>query len=168
MKFAILLTVAVAAVGLSGCASIMKGSTQNIAITSPPATGAHCTLTNPRGSWTVVTPGTVEVKRSKANIEIVCRREGFQDATAFIPSGFQNWTTGNLLIGGVIGLGIDSATGATNDYPAAFAVPMTQLPVPSLTAAPAPAEAPATAVPTAPAPAATPAAPAAPAAPTGH
>lgn len=142
MKIGLLLTVAVAAVGLSGCASIVKGSSQNIAITSQPATGASCTLSNPRGTWTVVTPGSVEVKRSKENIEINCKKDGFQDSKAFIPSGFQGWTAGNLLIGGVIGLGVDAATGSVNDYPATFAVTLNPLPAASLTPAPAAAPAP--------------------------
>lgn len=153
MKIGLLLTVAIAAVGLSGCASIVKGSSQNIAISTPPTTGASCTLTNPRGTWTVVSPGSVEVKRSKENIEINCKKDGFTDAKNFIPSGFQGWTAGNLLIGGIIGLGVDSATGSINDYPSAFAVQMTPLPAASLTPAPA----------AAPAPAAEAAAPAAPA-----
>ena len=44
-----------------------------------------------------------------------------------IPSNFEGWTAGNLTFGGVTGLGIDSATGAINEYPYAFKVPMTKL-----------------------------------------
>ena len=31
---------------------------------------------------------------------------------------------GNILLGGVIGLGVDAATGAINEYPHAFQIPM--------------------------------------------
>ena len=40
-------------------------------------------------------------------------------------SGFEPWSLGNLLIGGLIGLGIDWGTGAIHKYPDAVQVPMT-------------------------------------------
>lgn len=134
MKIYALAAAAALAVCLSGCASIIKGSSDSIAITTPPTTGANCTLTNPRGSWSVVSPGAVTVQRSKGDVDIVCKKEGWADATGRIPSDFQGWTLGNILIGGIIGVGVDASTGAMNDYPNAFAVPMQQLPA---TAAPA-------------------------------
>jgi hypothetical protein len=117
---------ALAAIGLamSGCASIVKGTTQTIAITTPPTTGANCVLTNAEGTFSVVSPGTVMVKRSKANIEVRCNKPGFQEGYGTIPSNFQGWTVGNIVAGGVIGLGVDAATGAINEYPPSFAVPM--------------------------------------------
>jgi hypothetical protein len=118
--------VAVALVGtaLSGCASIIKGQSQEIAITTPPATGASCTLTSPRGQWTVTTPAAVTVKRSKKDVQIHCTKDGYQDASATIPSDFELWALGNLLAGGVIGVGVDASTGAINKYPSTFEVPM--------------------------------------------
>jgi hypothetical protein len=35
---------------------------------------------------------------------------------------------GNLVFGGIIGLGVDAATGAMNKYPATFQVPMVTIP----------------------------------------
>jgi hypothetical protein len=111
---------------LSGCASIIKGSSQDIAISSPPADGATCTLTSKEGSWTVTTPGIVKVDKSKEDVQIVCKKPGWRDGVATIPSDFEGWTLGNLILGGVIGLGVDAATGAINEYPHTFAVPMVQ------------------------------------------
>ena len=134
---------AIGAIGflLPGCASIVRGSGENILITTPPTTGAQCNLTNRRGSWSVVSPGQVRVSKSKEDVTITCTKDGFQDAIASIPSGFEGWTIGNIVIGGVICLGVDAATGAINDYPNAFQVPMT--PIPGMTVAqlsgPAPA-----------------------------
>lgn len=129
---------AVAAMGftLSGCASIVKGTSQSILITTPPTTGAYCILTSKEGNWTVTSPGAVTVSKSRENIIVTCTKEGFQEAVASIPSNFEGWTVGNILIGGVIGLGVDAATGAINDYPDAFQVPMT--PMPGVTPALAP------------------------------
>lgn len=109
---------------LSGCASIVKGSSQSVAISTPPVSGADCVLSSKEGNWTVVSPGVVHVQKSKEDIQIRCTKVGYQDAVSNIPSNFQGWTVGNILLGGVIGLGVDAATGAINEYPNAFQVPM--------------------------------------------
>jgi hypothetical protein len=118
---------AVAGFHLSGCASIVKGSSASINVTSPPVTGATCTLTSPEGSWQVTTPSPVTVERSKHDMQVRCTKDGYQEATAVIPSNFEGWTVGNLIFGGIIGVGVDAATGAMNDYPNTFQVPMVPL-----------------------------------------
>jgi hypothetical protein len=143
-----LLTVAVtvlAGVQLSACASIIKGSTASIGVTSPPVTGAICTLSSSQGSWQITTPGSVTVERSKSDIQITCKKDGYQEAYAIIPSNFEGWTVGNLIFGGIVGVGVDAATGAMNDYPNAFQVPMT--PLTSVNSAPIAPPAPPVAVP---------------------
>ncbi len=124
MIFRSLVAVALLGTALSGCASIIKGSSQEIAITTPPTSGASCTLTNSRGQWTVTTPAPVTVKRSKRVVKIDCTKDGYQEASATIPSGFEEWTLGNLILGGAIGFGVDAGTGAINKYPSTFEVPM--------------------------------------------
>jgi hypothetical protein len=109
---------------LSGCATIIKGSSQSITITSSPVSGANCLLTSKEGSWPVVTPGVVKVDKTKEDILVRCTKDGYQEALATIPSDFQGWTLGNILLGGIIGVGVDAATGAMNEYPHAFNVPM--------------------------------------------
>lgn len=121
--------VAVAAVQLSGCASIVKGSSATVAVTTPPVQGAACVLSAPEGSWQVTSPGSVTVQRSKHDIQVRCTKEGYQDAAAVIPSSFEGWSLGNLILGGVVGVVVDASTGAMNDYPNAFQVPMTKLDV---------------------------------------
>lgn len=115
------------ALQLSACASIVKGSTAAINVTSPPITGANCVLSSGQGSWQLTTPASVTVERSKEDIQVRCTKDGYQDATAIIPSNFEGWTVGNLIFGGIIGVGVDAATGAMNDYPNAFQVPMIPL-----------------------------------------
>jgi hypothetical protein len=110
-----------------GCASVIKGSSQSIAISTPPATGASCTLASAQGNWMLISPGVASVQKSKEDIQVRCVKPGWQDGAATIPSNFEGWTVGNLLLGGIIGLGVDAATGAINEYPHTFQVAMTPL-----------------------------------------
>jgi hypothetical protein len=124
MKYRAVAAFAALGVALGGCATIIKGSTQSIVINTAPVNGANCILSSKEGNWPVVTPGFVKVDKSKEDIVIRCTKPGYQDAMATIPSDFEGWTLGNLLIGGIIGLGVDASTGALNEYPHAFTVPM--------------------------------------------
>ena len=48
-------------------------------ITVPP--GAQCELKNNKGTWSVVTPGEVRVKRSKQPLKITCVKDGYKKIT---------------------------------------------------------------------------------------
>ena len=93
------------ALALSGCASIVKGTSESIAITTPPTTGASCVLSSGQGNWTVTSPGSVTVQKSKEDIQVRCDKPGWQEGFATIPSNFEGWTVGNILFGGIVGLG---------------------------------------------------------------
>jgi hypothetical protein len=123
----------VLAVGLSGCASIIEGTTQSIAITTPPADGAKCVLTSSEGTYYVTTPGNVTVHKAKNDLAAECNKDGFQTAKATIPAHFNGATAGNVIAGGIIGIGIDAATGANFNYPATFAIAMTPVSTSSAT-----------------------------------
>lgn len=139
--------VALVGLQLSACASIVKGSSASVAVSTPPVSGATCTLSSAEGSWQIVSPSSVTIPRSKNDVQVRCTKDGYQDAAAVIPSTFEGWTVGNLIFGGIIGVGVDAATGAMNDYPNAFQVPMTKLDAPAaappVMAPPPPAEEPA-------------------------
>jgi hypothetical protein len=124
MTIRIVPALAVLAVALSGCATVMKGSSETISINTIPGIRADCSLSNGRGIWRVSTPGRVTVKRSKRDMDVTCRAFGYEDAKGVISSDFQTWTLGNLLIGGVIGLAIDMSNGAINNYDHHFAIPV--------------------------------------------
>ncbi len=128
MKLVFITALVAAGIALSGCASVVKGSSQSIAIETPPTTGANCTLKSKEGSWQVTSPGVVKVQKSKEDIQAVCSKPGWQDGVATIPSNFEGWTVGNLVLGGIIGVGVDAATGAINHYPNSFQVPMQEQP----------------------------------------
>ena len=126
--FGLVAGVAALALTLSGCASIIEGQSQTLSITTPNTTGANCGLSNSEGKYSVSSPGTVIVKRSKTNVQINCTQGGFQDASAIARSDFEPWTIGNIVFGGIPGLIIDWADGSINRYPDTVAVPMTRRP----------------------------------------
>jgi len=113
---------------LCGCASIVSGTKQTLLITTPPTTGANCVLTNSAGMWTVSSPGSVTVKKTRQNIVITCTKDGWQEGFAAIPANYEDSTTGNIIAGGIIGLAVDVSTGAVTKYPNAFEVRMMPLP----------------------------------------
>lgn len=102
---------------LAGCATITKGTSQNIAVDTPGAPGASCTLSSQGiGSMTLVTPATVSVEKSQHAINVRCSKECYNEAATIIASNTETMTAGNVLVGGVIGLGVDAASGAMNKY----------------------------------------------------
>ncbi len=108
-------TLALAMMG--GCASITKGTSQEIRVNSEPQ-GAACEVLRKGQSLAKIakTPATVKIKKSKYNLEIVCSMEGFADSTHINNSGVEGMTAANAIAGGLIGWAIDSATGADNKY----------------------------------------------------
>ncbi len=101
----------------TGCATIVKGTTQAVALDTPGAPGAACELSSPGvGTQNVTTPATIELEKSQHNISVTCRKPCYQDGVGVIASYTEGMTAGNVLVGGVIGLGVDAATGAMNKY----------------------------------------------------
>lgn len=103
---------------LPACATVTSGTTQNISmITDPP--GATCQLQRGGGIIGIInqTPGTANISRSSQAITVNCTRPGSLPAVQTIPAEFQAMTAGNILLGGVIGLAVDAASGAIARYP---------------------------------------------------
>lgn len=108
---------------LSACASIVSGTTQKIGVnTNVP--GARCTLENAKGSWDVAkTPGSVTVDKARSPLDIECRKSGLR-GHAVIDSTTEGMAFGNAVFGGLIGGGVDMATGAAYRYPTSVNVDM--------------------------------------------
>lgn len=102
---------------LSGCATIIEGTTQRVSVTTQPVSGAACTLVNERGRWTLTSSSAVEVKRSTSPLNITCKKEGYQDAVGTLNSHTSDGTSVTALLLGPVGVGIDAASGATFHYP---------------------------------------------------
>ncbi|PCJ71884.1 MAG: hypothetical protein COA62_04800 [Rhodobiaceae bacterium] len=122
-SLAVLMVVA----ALGGCSTIVNGSSQQISVQTPNANGASCELKSPDGQYFVTTPGTVTVSKSKHDLAVKCTKDGFSDGITTISSTFEGMTLGNVLIGGVIGVGVDAASGAMNQYPNSIQVQMQKL-----------------------------------------
>lgn len=102
---------------LAGCATIVKGTTQVVSIDTPGVTGAMCDLSSPGiDDTTVTTPATLELEKSQHSISVTCRKSCYQDGVGIVASYTEGMTAGNVVLGGVVGLGVDAATGAMNKY----------------------------------------------------
>jgi hypothetical protein len=102
---------------VTGCATMTRGTTQVVAINTPGVPGATCTLSSSSiGTQTAVTPGTVTLQKGRDNVSVHCSKECYQDGAGVIASNMEGMTAGNILLGGVIGIGVDAASGAMNSY----------------------------------------------------
>lgn len=103
---------------LGACATAVEGTDQTVTVNTIPS-GASCELTRDGESIGVVnpTPGSILVDKSKDNVAILCTKQGHEAGTETMASSFQGMTFGNILIGGIIGVGIDAASGAMHYYP---------------------------------------------------
>src|SRR5258706_14721960 len=106
------LMLALATLLLSGCATIVKGSTQDLNINTDPA-GAVCDLSRAGVVIATVdpTPGTVQVKKDKNNIEVKCKKRGYTETSGQIPANFTGWTVGKQPIAASTGIGVDFGPG---------------------------------------------------------
>jgi len=89
--------------------------------------GARCVLNREGAKIAQVdpTPGTVKVDKTKHDITLVCDKSGYQEATYIVHSGIEGATFGNIALGGLIGWGVDSATGSDNHYDSPVNVTLT-------------------------------------------
>jgi hypothetical protein len=103
---------------LGGCASITRGTTENISIASTPS-GAEATISGLEVPTACVTPCAIVVKRS-ADISISFAKPGFETEvvtlTKEVPATGAAGFAGNVIAGGLIGMGVDAATGAALDH----------------------------------------------------
>ncbi|WP_423415859.1 hypothetical protein RLW55_05935 [Hyphomicrobium sp. B1] len=123
MKFLSLLACGLFAVGTSACASIVDGQNQALSVNTIPKGGAICKLTNGKGTWYVNnTPGTVTVTRGYDDMVTSCELKGYGSGSTASKSSTKGMAAGNIIFGGIIGGGVDMATGAAYDYPSEITV----------------------------------------------
>ncbi len=118
--FMLRMLVCMAALLLSGCASITGTQTQPVSVQATQGnqiiSGATCTLTNDAGQWFVKTPGSVTVRKSTADLFVECAKDGVTGQVKAV-SRANNNVWGNVFAGGLIGYAIDRNSGAGFDYP---------------------------------------------------
>jgi len=102
---AVLLLIALSLI--SGCATVVKGTTQTIPVNSDP-TGAQVVVNN---NVLGTTPTEIKLKRKKDH-QVVVRKEGYNSVTMPILKSVGGAVWGNVLAGGLIGWGVDATSGA--------------------------------------------------------
>jgi len=110
------LACAAALASTAGCASIIRGTSQDFTVQTDPA-GAQAVLST--GERCEATPCTLRRSRNEP-FTVTVSMEGYQTTTHAIrnPWSRQGTTTGivgNAILGGGIGIGVDAMTGANRD-----------------------------------------------------
>jgi hypothetical protein len=103
------------ALALGGCATVTRGTDDQIQVNSDPQGATVQTSL----SQQCMTPCTLKVGR-KDEFSVTVAKPGYAPQTVFVgtkvagagAAGF----AGNVLVGGVIGMGVDAATGATLEH----------------------------------------------------
>jgi len=110
-----LLACALALASTAGCATVIRGTQQDFAIESTPP-GASATLSS---GETCVTPCALRLPRKHA-FDVSFAMDGYESGTARVSSGWsrggtQTFVIGNIILGGLIGMGVDASNGSTRD-----------------------------------------------------
>jgi hypothetical protein len=150
---------ALLAVGLSGCATVTRGTTTEFSVSSTPPGASVKTST---GFQCDATPCSMKVPR-KTPFDVTVAKTGFVTKTLHVRSevggGGAAGLAGNVVAGGFLGMAIDASSGAMNDLtpnpmtvsldavPAAPAAPDKDEAKPAAAAGPAPPASPALASP---------------------
>jgi hypothetical protein len=108
---------------LVGCASVLEGTEQEVAIHSKPE-GAQCEVKRNGNIIGIVdsTPGSVVVKKTKDDIHVSCTKTGFDETSYQNRSGGSAALYGNGMVAfanvpvAVVGVAVDTATGSDNHY----------------------------------------------------
>jgi hypothetical protein len=76
----------------------------------------------------VQTPANITLPKSKKNVAVSCTAQCYSPGVGTLASYTEAMAAGNVLFGGIIGLGIDAASGAMNTYDPGVEVIKTPLP----------------------------------------
>jgi hypothetical protein len=111
-----LISAAILGLAVSGCATVTRGTTNQVTVNSEPAGAEAITST---GLVCPMTPCTWEISR-KTEFTVTFKKQGYetqqaQVGTKLAGSGAAGFA-GNVLIGGIVGMGVDAATGATLEH----------------------------------------------------
>lgn len=110
-----LIALAITAAALStGCATVTRGTTQSVAVTSEPQGAKISCNTGP----SCRAPCALELKRN-SNHTLTAELAGYKPeqavVTKSVSGGGAAGMAGNLIVGGIIGAGIDATSGAMYD-----------------------------------------------------
>lgn len=111
----ILAALSSATLALSGCATITSGTNDVLVVDSTPQ-GAEVTLSN--GMSCTSTPCSFTLPR-RSDLEVTVTKQGCTTRRANVTHRTAGagaaGVAGNVLVGGIVGLGVDAATGASQE-----------------------------------------------------
>jgi len=99
---------------INGCASVTRGTKDTLVVESEPS-GAKVRLSTGQEGRT---PTSFQLPRKNA-FDVYIEKDGYEPLTVHVSSQISGkggaGLAGNVLVGGVIGLGVDALTGAAKD-----------------------------------------------------
>lgn len=110
-----LLSIAVLGLMVSGCATVTRGTTEQVQLVSePPGADARTSM-----GHSCVTPCTLQFTR-KDEFVVTFSKPGYRSqevpVTTRVAGAGAAGFAGNLIVGGVVGMGVDAATGSTLEH----------------------------------------------------
>ena len=103
---------------ISGCATVIKGTTQDIPISSDPS-GAEIFID---GMLVGTTPASIEVKRKRDHL-VVIQKTDYEPKSIALVKNIGGAVCGNIITGGPIGWGVDDVSGSQNNlFPSTISV----------------------------------------------
>jgi hypothetical protein len=93
---------------LTGCATVINGTTQNVEITSNPPGATAVVLPQ---NVAVTTPASISLERNKV-VTVLFDSPGYEQKTVYVNKQFSTAVNGNVILGGVTGAVTDIANGA--------------------------------------------------------
>lgn len=97
---------------LSGCATVVSGTDQSIQVDSTPSNAIVMLNGNQRGT----TPLKLNIQRNAKNATVQLNLQGFESKEITLKKTTNGWIWGNILLGGIIGVAVDAATGAMYSF----------------------------------------------------
>ena len=111
---------AFASINLSACATVVNGTKDTLRVSSTP-NAANVKISDISGDFSdrnCTTPCELELNRKKT-YDVTVSKDGFSPYNLLVEpkltAGNVAASTGNVLVGGIIGIGVDHATGAGRD-----------------------------------------------------
>lgn len=113
----------VIAILLTGCSTIVKGTQQQVSVATPG-------VRTPCARFRLLP--SARARRAdtwnKHDVAVSCVKQCYTTGVGVLASETEIMTAGNVLFGGVIGLGIDAASGAMNKYQPGVEIAMSPIP----------------------------------------
>jgi hypothetical protein len=113
---------------VTGCATITTGTSQSILVDSNPE-GAICRFSRSDREVGVVnpTPGMLLINKSGEPLTLICIKDGFYPNSGVLKANMEPMGWGNILVGGLVGIAVDSASGANSKYDASIKVDLRKI-----------------------------------------